>query len=459
MQLSYTRKWLLAVAISLLAGVLFYNPDSSSWNLFWIFTFFAVTLFALEPIPNPISATLLMLSFITFGVAPPPVVFTSWTGFLPWIIFASLCIDAIVNKTGLSNRVALFVMDKIAKTPLLLFVAFLIAGYAMNLFIADIFPNVIVLGTFGIGICKALNLEKDSKAASAIMLSCYVAGSNTGLNFLPNNLGLVALQMLEEQGFTLNWLEFFKDNLSLAFFSSLVSLLIFYVYARKEIAEKMDSVRECIEGECKELEAFSSKEMKALMLLLIAVFSLILEPYHGFPGVFLMALVLFLSFCPPFNLLDKEDFAQFNFGIIFFIAGCLSIGFTAGHLGVPLWFSEKLLPFVENMNSSASMSTLAYFIAVFANFVLTPLAAASSLSAPIADLAIQLGISAKPVIYSFLLGLDQWLLPYEVAPALFLYASGYMRLKHILLLLTIRIFALAVVVWLNSITVWTWMGI
>lgn len=456
---SQSKKWMFCLGIAIIAGCIFYTPDALQWNTFWPLTFFAIALFALELIPNAIVATLLMLSYVTFSVAPPSVVFVSWTGFLPWLIFSTLCIDALVEKTGLANRVALFVMNKVAKTPLFLFLAFLVAGYAMNTFIADMFPNVIVLGTFGLGICKALELRCDSKAATSIMLACYIAGSNTGTNFLPNNLGLVAMQMLGEQGFDLNWTEFFINNFTLSFSSTLVSLLILYFYSRSEIKEKMSVVRECIERDYKELPSISSAERTAFVLLMIAVLSIVLEPYHGLPDVFLMAFVLFLSFCPPFSLLNKDDFAKFNFGIVIFIAGCLSIGFTATHLGVPAWFAGKLLPMVENMDSAASMSTFAYIIAVLANFVLTPLAAASSLSAPLADLAMQMNISAKPVIYSFLLGLDQWLLPYEAAPALFLYATGYMRLKHIIILMSLRIIFLAGVVWLNTVTVWNMMGI
>ncbi len=453
------KKWIICLLIALATTVLMYNPESYQWNMYWFLTLFAIACFAFEPIPNPITATMLMLSYVTFKVAPGNIVFTGWTGFLPWMVFAATCIGAVVEKTGLSRRLALLVMDKVAKTPLLLFMAFLIAGYTMNFFIAAIFPSLIVLCAFGISVCNALNLKKDSKAATCIMLAVYMAVSNVGVNFLPNNMGLAAVQMLENQGFTTNWSEFFIDNLSLSFFSALVSLLILYFYSRSEIEEKMGDLRECVEGECQELEPISKDEIKAFALLLLAVCAFIFQPYHGLPGVFLMALILFLSFCPPFNLLDKEDFAKFNFGIIIFIVGCLSIGFTAASLGVPAWFSGKLLPVVENMDSAASMSVFAYFIAVLANFVLTPLAAASSLSAPLADLAIQVGISAKPVIYSFLLGVDQWLLPYEAAPALFLYASGYMRLKHIIVIMTIRMLLLAVVVWLNTITIWNFMGI
>lgn len=452
------QKWLLAIAIAVLGGVLLYDPTSIQWSLFWFLTFFGIALFSLEPIPNAISAILLMFAFVIFGIAPPKVVFASWTGFIPWVMFAGLCIGAIIEKTGFAQRLALLIISKMGKTPFLLFLSFLVAGYIMNLLIADIVTNVIVLGTFGFGICKALNLSPSSKASTAIMISCYFAGSNVGANFYPNNLGIVALQMLTEQGVSATWTQFFVENFSLVLMSSFFSLLIPYFYARKEIAETMSAAKQYIQDECTNCGKMSTDEIKTLILLVLAVLAVMLEPYHGLPGIFLMSFVVLLAFCPPFNLLDKDDFAQLPFGIIFFIVGCLAIGFTAAELGIPQWFATKLLPVLSGVESSAVLNVFSYFIAVLANFILTPLAAASTLSAPMVDLAIQLGFTAKPVVYSFLIGLEQWLLPYEAAPALFLYATGYMRLKYILVIMTIRIFITAFVIWLNTVTFWNWMG-
>lgn len=456
--LTIKQKWLLAIAIAVFGGVLLYDSTSIQWSLFWFFTFFGIALFSLEPIPNAISAILLMFAFVISGIAPPKVVFASWTGFIPWVMFAGLCIGAIIEKTGFAQRLALLIISKMGKTPFLLFLSFLVAGYIMNLLIADIVTNVIVLGTFGFGVCKALNLSPSSKASTAIMISCYFAGSNVGANFYPNNLGIVAFQMLGEQGLSVTWTQFFVENFSVVLMSSFFSLLIPYFYARKEIAETMSAARQYIQDECTNCGKMSADEIRTLILLVLAVLAVMLEPYHGLPGIFLMSFIVLLAFCPPFNLLDKDDFAKLPFGIIFFIVGCLAIGFAAAELGIPKWFATKLLPILSGVESSAVLNVFSYFIAVLANFILTPLAAASTLSAPMADLAVQLGFSAKPVVYSFLIGLEQWLLPYEAAPALFLYATGYMRLKYILTIMTIRIFVTAFVIWLNTVTVWSWMG-
>ncbi len=448
------KVWLIPIFVAILVGFISYTPDNMQWSLFWIFTFFAIAAFAVEPIPNPVTAVLLMLAYVCFGIAPPDVVFSGWLSFVPWISFAGLCIEIIVNKTGLANRFALFIMSKIAKTPFLLFIAFLLIGYLMNLLIPNIFTIAIVLGALGLSICKTLNLENDSKAAACIMIACYFASVSIGVNFLPNGLGIVSVMMLGDHGFIPNWMEFFIHNFSLTFLSVAVSFLILYFYARNELKEKMIKLQEFVGEDYNNLPPISMKEILAFILLVIAVLCLI---FYGMPGLFLMSFVILLAFCPPFNLLDGSNFGRLNFGMLFFVTGCLAIGFTASFLEIPAWFTAQVLPYISSIDSAPIMATLAYFIGVFATFMLTQMAAVTSFSAPLADIAIQTGISAKPIIYSFILGADQWILPYVAAPAIFLFSTGYMNIKHVICVMTIKILLLGAVVWFNTAVIWNMM--
>ena len=95
----------------------------------------------------------------------------------------------------------------------------------------------------------------------------------------------------------------------------------------------------------------------------------------------------------------------------------MAIGFVAGTLGIPAWLSSKIVPVLQSIENGALANLFAYFVGVIANFLLTPVAAATSLSVPMAQIAVDLGMTIKPTLYSFLYGLDQFILPYELAPA------------------------------------------
>ncbi len=453
------KSWIYSILIACLGTFLLYNPESVAITKFWFITFFAIALFAFEPIPNVITGVMMCLALIIFGVATPDVVFTGWTTFLPWYCFAGLFMARMIEKTGFAQRIALYIIKTVARTPLLLYLSFLLVGYALNLVIADGLTNTIVVSTFALSICYTLRLNPFSKAATCLMLASYFSGMSIGSNYLPNGLGIVGISMLKETGFTVTWLEFFVDNISLVFLINLVSFLILYLYSRKEIAECIEQTKEVIASEFDKLGKISFEEVKSILLMIVAVTSLITEPYHGMPGVFLMAFVMLCAFVPPVSILDKEDMLKVNTGLIFFIPGCLAIGFTAGSLGLPQWIAQQVVPILEQIPSEAGASVFAYVSGFLANFVLTPLAASAALTQPMADLAVQMGFNVKALIYPFFMGLDQWLFPYELAPVIYIYALGYLKVQHFLKLMFIRFIVCGLIVWFNSAFIWSVTGL
>ncbi len=450
---------LYSFIIAAIGTFLMHNPESAQITGFWFITFLAISFFAFEPIPNAITAIMLMFSFVIFKIATPDIVFAGWTTFVPWYMVAGLCIGLIVDKTGFAQRISLLIISKIAKTPFLLFLSFFVAGYILNAIVPDGFTTTIVFAMLGLSICSALKLEPNSKASSAIMLTTYFAGMSIGYNFLPNGLGIIGIQMLKEDGFTVTWLQFLIENLSLMTVSGFASMMIAYIYGRTEIAIQIAEASKLAKTELEKMGKVTKREILAVALFISAVASLILEPYHGLNGLFCISAVILLAFFPPINLLEKEDINKLNFGIPIFIAGCMSIGIVAGSLGIPAWLSQQLLPILQQIKSPEMASLFGYISGVLANFVLTPVAASSTLTLPMADLALEMGFTIKPMIYSFFLGLDQWLFPYELAPAIFIYATGYLKIKHLVIMMIPRIILGAILVYFNTIFVWTPMGL
>ncbi len=453
------RGMIFSLIIASVGAFLMYNPESIQLSAFWFITFLAICFFAFEPIPNTITATMLMFSFVIFKIAPPDVVFAGWTTFVPWYMVAGLCIGLIVDKTGFAQRIALLIISKIARTPFLLFLSFFIAGYILNALVPDGFTTTIVFAMLGLSICSTLNLDPGSKAASAIMLTTYFAGMSIGYTYLPNGLGIIGIQMLKEDGFSVTWAQFFIENLSIMAVSGFASMMIAYLYSRSEIATKIEEARALAKSELAKMGKVTLKEVLAVILFVSAVASMILEPYHGANGLFCISAIILLAFFPPLNLLEKEDITKLNLGIPIFMVGCMSIGIVASSLGVPAWLSEQLLPVLQQIKTLEMASVFGYVAGVLANFVLTPVAASSTLTLPMADLALDMGFTIKPMIYSFFLGLDQWLFPYELAPAIFIYATGYLKLKHLIIMMLPRIVIGGILVYLNTIFVWGPMGI
>ena len=75
------------------------------------------------------------------------------------------------------------------------------------------------------------------------------------------------------------------------------------------------------------------------------------------------------------------------------------------------------------------------------------------------EIATSLDLTIKPVLYSFLYGLDQFILPYELTPALIMFATGYVRINDLLVVMPLRMLGTSVAVVIVAAFCWPALGI
>ena len=87
-----------------------------------------------------------------------------------------------------------------------------------------------------------------------------------------------------------------------------------------------------------------------------------------------------------------------------------------------------MLPLVKSSGSTVTLAFV-WFLTVAANFLMTPLAIWAALSAPLAKLAISLGIDPRAFFYTIFQGTDQIILPYEYILVLIFFSFGLIRVR------------------------------
>ena len=81
------------------------------------------------------------------------------------------------------------------------------------------------------------------------------------------------------------------------------------------------------------------------------------------------------------------------------------------------------------------------------------------MTVPLTTLAMELGINPIPVMYAFAYGLEQYIFPYEYAVLLFFYATGWIELKHIMLVFAVRFVVTLVMLFALAIPYWKALGL
>ena len=270
---------------------------------------------------------------------------------------------------------------------------------------------------------------------------------------------LIGVLMVKDMGVPFTWLGFYSENLPYQIGHALLAYTILHLFGGRELGEHISRCRACAEAELATLGKMSRDEKKTLVLALLALVAFISEPWHGIPGYFAFCSMVLLGFTPIFNLMEASDLKKVQFPILFFIAGCMAIGIVAGTLGIPAWLAGKLVPYLQQIDSNAGSSMFAYWVGVVANLVLTPVAAATSLSVPMAEIATSLNLGIKPILYSFLYGLDQFFLPYELAPALIMFATVYVRVRYLIGIMLTRMVLASLIVAFVATFIWPMMNL
>lgn len=355
-----------------------------------------------------------------------------------WIIsVGGFILGKTIASTGLGRRIALFSVEKMGGTFAGALFGMTLAAIIISPLIPSIMGKAAIFCGIAISLCDTLSFQKKSRQASAILLGTAIAVGSTKLGYLTGGGDLVmGMEILDSLTHArTSWLEYALWNLPPSLLYTFVSLcLVLLVLREKSPSNAMKGLVE----ESWHLEGpMNGQQKKALWLLLLTVLLLATDKYHGIdPGIVLI-LISALAFVPGINLMNAQLLASINFAPLFFIMGCMSIGAVSHELKVTEWLASLVLPIFSHAGEIMT-SGCAYLAGAGLNFILTPLAVTSTMTAPLVELGLDTGIDPKIIFFSLQYGLDNIIFPYEYALYLYFFSFGYIRLRDMILVMGLR---------------------
>ncbi|MBQ2860601.1 MAG: anion permease, partial [Peptococcaceae bacterium] len=115
---------------------------------------------------------------------------------------------------------------------------------------------------------------------------------------------------------------------------------------------------------------------------------------------------------------------KINWQMIFFIASCMSIGTVASSLGIGDVIADVCRGLLQGNTSPAAVLFIVFAIVFVLNFIMTPLAIYSLITAPILLLVTQMGFDPAAFAYAISVCSEAIIFPYEYVPYLIIYAFG-----------------------------------
>ena len=453
------RNWSIVLLVPLaLTAILHSHFNAETMMALYLgITAFVILVWAFEVLPSVQAAILLPLLYIVCGIAPIEKVFQPWQTFLPWVCVAGLVFGDILGRTGLARRIALLCVRLMGGSFTSISIGLMLGGIILGLLVPSIMARVVIFYAVTCGFADALGLQKHTRLSSAMLMAGFFAATSPGIIYMTGaEQNLLGINMVNASAEIITWGGYFMDNLPVGLVYCALSVVFAHLIKGRESLPPKDVVKKEVAEQLAAMGKFTADEFKTLALLVFGVSAFVVLGANEGPWIFVLAACI--AFFPGFSLINEQQLRGLNFGFIFFVTGCMAIGFAAGHLGLPKMIGDWMAPVLQG-ESGLMCVLLSYAAGLGLNFLLTPLAATASMGGPLVAVATELGMSPLPFIYSFLYGLDQYIFPYEYALLLFFFMDSRITLSHIMPALAARMVTTLIILAAVAYPYWMMRGI
>ncbi len=148
---------------------------------------FTVGLWAAGSLPEHIVGLLFFMLAMVLAVAPAQVVFSGFASATLWLVLGGLIMAEAVNRTGLAQRLASVLFDRVALSYAQLVVAVVMASIVLSFLIPATVSRVLLLLPIVMALAKRVGFEHDSTGYNGLCLATIVATYQCGTAVLPAN--------------------------------------------------------------------------------------------------------------------------------------------------------------------------------------------------------------------------------------------------------------------------------
>lgn len=454
-------KWAFALLFAIGLFIVAPRGVSEQLPLYAALSGFAVVLWVFEIFPPFATATALAFSYILVLGMDPELVFAPWSTTLVWIGFGGLLLGESMRSTGLARRIALKCILVTGGSFKGLAIGFMLAGIVLGILLPSIFARVVIFCAIATSIIDTLELNKQSRMSSTLILMAFFAAAAPCMMFLHTSESFIwAFDVMYggRANVPVTFWSYVSHGTLLSLFYTAISFATLWMVKGKDNLPPRAELRAAVTTRYNEMGPMLGAEKRLLVVVLVAISAFMFEPWTGIDAVFLFASTALLCYLPGLKISKPENFNKLELAFLLMVTGCIAMGMVGGAVGANKWAVEQIKPVLMEM--SPTMAVIASYIGgVLVNFVLTPLAATAAFTPAFGEIGAQTGINPLPLFYAFGYGIDQYVLPYEMVPFLYIFTTGYIKLKHVVAALGLRIVLTGVLIAAFAVPYWMFIGI
>jgi di/tricarboxylate transporter len=448
--------WCLSVLIPLaILTIPTTEAFTPEMRLFFALTSFAICMWAFEVIHFLIPSILLPILYMLFGLVPAQKAFLAWSINIPWLLIGGMILTNIFEDTGLLKRISFWCILKVGGSYRGILYGLMLSGVAMALFLPDIASRTIMYSALCYGICKSLDLKPKTRESSGIMLAGLAAAMTPAYAYLASAIQtLIVYDIAGRSGIEITWMQYLIYNgLPTLVWCMISAGLLDLLFKPQQTINSGPRLRE----ELSHMGSMGTREKKLIAILVLIFLAVITNGYHKVAIGWVFALAACACYLPGIQIGKPENFIKVNYPLVIFVVSCLTIGVVSNVLGAGKFIADTLYPYIAGGQIYTMVSS--WLLAVVLNFVMTPLAAVSSVTDPLVQIIQTSDLSPIPILYAWNQGLEQIILPYEYALVLFAFGFGYISLKHLMQYFGLRMLLNLVFLLIVCVPFWMLIGL
>ena len=263
--------------------------------------------------------------FWMLGIAKFETAFSGFADTSPWFLFGAVCFGLMVGKSGLARRLAFAVMRAIGHSyPRLLF-GLIVSNFLLTPIVPSGIARVVIMAAIAMGLADAFGVGKGSNIARGMFIILVYQATIFDKMVIAGAASITARGAIEKfGGVDVLWSQWALAYVPCDIIVMIVAWRLALWMYPPELAT-LPGGAEYLHREAAAMGAWSGAEIRAAVLMTLAIGLWVTDFVHHIPAPMIGLGVGLLAVMPRIGVLDTDDVRKINFLPIFFVAAAVSL--------------------------------------------------------------------------------------------------------------------------------------
>ncbi len=263
--------------------------------------------------------------FWMFGIVKFDTAFSGFADNTPWFLFGAICFGLMGSKSGLARRIAYLIMRGIGSSYPRLLLGLIVSNFLLTAVVPSGIARVVIMAAIAMGLVDAFGVGRGSNIARGMFIILVYQATIFDKMLIAGASSITARGAIEKFGHVeVLWSQWFLAYLPCDLIVMIVAWrLALWLYPPETAS--LPGGSDFLRREIAKMGPWSGMEIKAALLMLIAVGLWVTDFLHHIPAPMIGLGIGLLSIMPVIGVLDTEDVKKINLLPIFFVAAAVSL--------------------------------------------------------------------------------------------------------------------------------------